>query len=286
MKQDFSPFFFSFFLLFSLFFCFFLFLFFISRSFNKIETYDNSTVRILHLVLYSENTEYTQMYEITRQFYNEFPSVHTIYYTYRPHQTEDYVLEKDILYIKGEESYIPGILEKTIKAIQYHQPKFSNYDFVLRSNISTVVNFHLLIEELQKTPLEYGGGLLYDVKPEDGSEPYYFISGTAILFSIDFANYLINNSHLLEKETIDDVAIGKFYTFHYSKQKPRLIDNGGKGFLFVPDTQKNTSLLEHQIESDKIIFYRNRQEDRTTDIKNMEYIVNFLSKPDGTYSKI
>lgn len=43
------------------------------------------------------------------------------------------------IFVKGNETYIPGILNKTIEAIR--AMGLSNYDFIWRTNLSSVLNF-------------------------------------------------------------------------------------------------------------------------------------------------
>ena len=53
-----------------------------------------------------------------------------------------YDKNKDILYIYGKETYIPGILDKTIQAFDIiHNKMKIPYDFIFRTNISTFVHF-------------------------------------------------------------------------------------------------------------------------------------------------
>ena len=49
-----------------------------------------------------------------------------------------------MIYIKGEETFIPGILEKTLLAIKISSKNFT-YDYIVRTNISTLVNYIKLI---------------------------------------------------------------------------------------------------------------------------------------------
>ena len=90
-------------------------LLFIFLSIYLIKTYENMTNNydILHLVLYSDEDYYNKMYEITRKYYKKFNNVKTIYYKFSSSIEDNYKLEDDILLIKGNESYIPGVLDKT-----------------------------------------------------------------------------------------------------------------------------------------------------------------------------
>lgn len=82
--------------------------------FNIIKKFTNN-IKILHLVLYSDDIYYNQMYDITSKYYSKFKNVKTVYYKFS-NQT---LLNNDILTIEGTETYLPGILDKTIKAFNY-----------------------------------------------------------------------------------------------------------------------------------------------------------------------
>jgi len=120
-------------------------------------------MQILHLVLYSDtksNQCYDEMFEMTQKYYQKFsPNVRTIYYKYADIQ-EEFKLVNNMLLIKGTETLIPGVLDKTIKAFEYiyNHNILQEYEAVVRSNISTIVNFELLIEKLKNTGIPYYAG--------------------------------------------------------------------------------------------------------------------------------
>jgi hypothetical protein len=45
--------------------------------------------------------------------------------------------------MKGVESYIPGCLDKTVKSIEYCLHNY-NFDFIFRTNMSSVVDLNKL----------------------------------------------------------------------------------------------------------------------------------------------
>ena len=64
---------------------------------NKINIFNKT--KIIHLVLYSDDKYYNQMYNITSKYYKKFTNVKTIYYKFSD-KTE---LIDDILTIEGYE---------------------------------------------------------------------------------------------------------------------------------------------------------------------------------------
>jgi hypothetical protein len=104
------------------------------------------------------------------------------------------------IYVKGEETYIPGILHKTIEAIRALGRSF---DYIWRTNLSSVLDYQGLLDYVDSCDISYGG---YVGTSVDG---YKFASGAGFLMSRCAVDYLIENESLLMMDVIDDVAIGK-----------------------------------------------------------------------------
>ena len=222
-------------------------------------------MKIIHLVLYSNNKEYDQMYHLTRKYYTKFSNVTTIYYHFKD-IVNDYEFNDDILFIKGNETYTPGILDKTIKAFQYINDH--DFDYMIRSNISTIVEFDNLIEYLQHTPIQYGSGL------NNRGDHFRYASGTSIIFSKDALTQFLNKKQHLCYNLIDDVSIGLLMNDHLPTIEQHYIPNK---FIFIPNV-KNDQVKLLSILSTPYIFYRNRQDDRTIDVQQMEFIIQHLQQ--------
>jgi hypothetical protein len=233
----------------------------------------------LHLVLYSDDKEYNKMKKITEKYYKIYKNVKTIYYKFDNTIKEDYKLDHNLLKIKGNETFIPGILDKTIKAFDYI--KGYEYDYLVRSNISTIINFKLLDKNLTIKPVEYSGGKIYNLNwlDEKGGiidKTYFglqFASGTAIIFSKKIINELLQNKEKINYKLIDDVSIALFMRDILNKPAKNIKNNN---FIYVPNTNGNKTQLRKIISEKPYIFYRNNNIDRTIDVKNMKFIVNYL----------
>ena len=213
--------------------------------------------RILHLVLYSKDKHYDNMQKLTNKYYKKFKNVDTYYYCYSPYIKGPYELKDNILYIKGDETYIPGILKKTIDAFEYFN-SFS-YNYVIRSNISTIIRFDLLIPELKNKNIKYGCALPLSLNGINYS------SGTSIILSPDTVNLIVKNRNKLDYSLIDDVSIGK-----YMKEENIYMTNINK-FHFI------TEFPTEEIFNKDIIFFRNRiSENREIDTNNMSKIIDIL----------
>lgn len=235
--------------------------------FNIVEKFTNN-IKILHLVLYSDDIYYNQMYDITSKYYSKFKNIKTVYYKFS-NQT---LLNNDILTIEGTDTFLPGILDKTIKAFDY----FKDYDcdYIVRSNISTIINFNLLSNELNKKPIDYASGLVMYIDelyrdPHSGiiNNRYsntYYASGTNIILSKKLFNQILLKKNNIDYNIIDDVSIGVFIKQFFPNIKLYEFKNK---FIFVDDNNINNN-------NEEIIFYRNRNNTRDIDVKNMSYIVN------------
>ena len=236
-----------------------------------------SKMKYINLVLYSDDKEYNEMKEITQKYYKKFENVKTMYYKYDEKMNEEYLMEGDVLKIKGKETYVPGILEKTVKAMEYVEN--DEYDYLVRSNISTIVDFKLLDEELKKTPIEYGGGLINNLQKLDVNAGIKdnthfglnYVSGTAIIMSKNTLKEMIKQKDKIDYKMLDDVSIGLLMRF--LKKEPVLVKEGS--FLMVYEGEEN---IIKNISNKSYIFYRNRNPDRKTDVKQMRIIVDYLLK--------
>jgi len=248
---------------------------------SKVEGFDTTTntyknyPRILNLVLYSTDNggPYDKMQQITKKYYNTFSNVDTFYYCYSPELETDYKVKNNILYIKGSETYIPGILKKTISAFEYFKKELPNYDYVIRSNISTIVRFDLLSDYLESHPVQYACALCFrgDVK---------YSSGTTITLSSNVVSTIVEQKEKIDYSIIDDMSIGKFIM----KNMPDIvmdelfIDIPNNGFYIIPDLSADKEKIRNFMKGKEIVFFRNRdeKENRSLDAKQMEIIVDIL----------
>jgi hypothetical protein len=222
------------------------------------------------MVLFSKGPDYDEMYKITREYYKRFNNVLTIYYLFSEDVDEPY-LDGDILYLPGKETYLPGILDKTMDTFSYVRENYPHYDYYLRTNISTIVNINRLLEHVENEPLDYGGGLLHIGKgyrdpscgiENDRYEGLTYVWGTAILFSNKMFKRFVDHSHQIDRSVIDDVAIGKLAR-----------DLEIKATNIKVEQNIN---VEHIKDTLKPFIYRNKSDDRKKDIERMRKIVKYI----------
>lgn len=246
---------------------------------NTSESYKNLT--FLNLVLFSPDQHYNNMYEITSPFYRKFSNVDTIYYLHDENINSEYIYDPstNILRIRGKETYLPGILEKTVKAFKYAGKMDKKYDYYVRSNISTIIDFDRLSSELSKHPVDYGSGRTMTISKgwkdemggirDDRYEGVPYASGTSIIISNELFMKMLENIDLIDYNVIDDVAIGDFIKRYYPQYPLKGFDS-----LFVSTEgvlpENLNKICKHYV------FFRNRHPNREDDVKKMREIVSLL----------
>jgi hypothetical protein len=147
-------------------------------------------------------------------------------------------IENNTVYCGIKDSYIPGIFHKTLLALKY----LNNYDFYVRTNLSTIVNYKALNEYLKNIPNSFFStgfacetnfyqNFLSSHDMEEKNKivskinqvklPYYgdttnndnkWFLGWAIIFSKKYAELLVkytdNIPYILEAYLGDDVLLG------------------------------------------------------------------------------
>ena len=146
----------------------------------------------------------------TDPVYNEHKQVWSLYMNSNP-QIECYFIEyrdgpqeinKNTFWLTGNESP-EKIITKTLDSLEYFLNKDS-YDFIVRTNLSSVWNFKVLLEYLENLPKD---------KVYNGSTGYFnnfqFASGSGYILTPDVAKLLLETRQVVESYPhLDDVAVG------------------------------------------------------------------------------
>lgn len=166
-------------------------------------------MKIIVLII-SSSTPFTKLYNDLKNLQSKvFEKLGIEYYFLEcdPTIEQDLVVSNNTITAKAKESYTPGILIKTLKALDFiHKNK--TYDLVLRTNLSSLFNYPKLIEHLDKTiknkQENFCGGVLGKV---DGK---IYLSGAGILLGKNAVDHLV--SGLFDDALYnypDDVAISQ-----------------------------------------------------------------------------
>lgn len=188
----------------------------------------HTNISILNLILYSDTDPvYVAMRDTQRSYLRTVSNFTYFFYCYREEQTEEVVLEEgDTLVFRGRETYVPGILEKTLAAMTYLRDR--PFQYFLRTNVSTAVDIVGLRKRLQHIQIRpdspsqlYAGPIttLHRVDTQCGiteavlasSRGVRYARGIAILLSRGMFDLLLDNADAIPRHVVDDVAIGLFF---------------------------------------------------------------------------
>ena len=238
-------------------------------------------MRILLLLIYNESEadSYNKMLTIQRQYIHSHANIDSYFVTFR-RQAHPIEIEDDKVYVQGSEGIL-NILHKTLESIEY-LCKQKSYDYVIRSNISTLFKLTQLYDDIYKSKHRkgvYQGCNLYSCKSQRDEtagitdenvasyniEHCYFYQGTCIILSRDVVSYILKHKNKMLHDVVDDVAIALFLrSYKYDVYK--------KG---VQEKLIHVYINENQYGTGAVI--RNKTACRKTDAENMEkYVSRYL----------
>ena len=152
------------------------------------------------MLIISSDTDpvYAEHRKVWSSYMNSNPEIECYFIQYRDGPQE---IEGNIFWLNGQESFA-GIITKTLDSLEYFLR--NKYDFIVRTNLSSVWNFNALLKHLETLPREkvYTGII-------GNHEGIFFASGCGFIMTPDVAKLLIVNRQIAESVKImDDVDIG------------------------------------------------------------------------------
>jgi hypothetical protein len=159
-------------------------------------------MKIIILIIASSNHDkYIEMQEIWRKYMNMYPNIQSYFIKNDPSIEQDVLLKEDTIYCRENETYMPGITNKTVLAIDYCLQHYQ-FDYIYRTNLSSVLHLQNLYEFCLNNSLNYGGVI-------GNHEGINYASGCGFLLSKEACIYLITHKEkLLKHQYLDDVCIG------------------------------------------------------------------------------
>jgi hypothetical protein len=137
--------------------------------------------------------------DVWRSYMNSNSQIECYFIQYHDGPQE---LEGNTFWLTGKESF-PAIITKTIDSLDYFLRRDS-YDFIVRTNMSSLWNFNVLLKHLETLPREkvYNGFIGHH-------HGVTFVSGSGYILTPDVADILIKNRQEAEAHPeLDDVAVG------------------------------------------------------------------------------
>ncbi len=218
-------------------------------------------MKVLFLILASDDGEsgyYTQFQKEWMKYMNINPNIECYFYkSTKTNNNEFYELSGNTLMINQGENW-NSIFDKTVKALKFFQPRFSEFDWICRPNLSSFYHFDKYLDYLKSIPdnikiegvptyhnIEYPSGCGFSIKPE-------------------IASLIIENNQ--NQYIMDDVTFGLIYINNnisfYKRNKLYCID------------KNNIDEYLTNVNSSPIFHYRFRTQSRADDIENISKFIN------------
>lgn len=192
--------------------------------------------KLATIIIYDESVSHERdKKEILCSYLKKVPNLVFYFVTYRNQDSELEVIDH-MIYVKGVEGFIPGILNKTMLALNYLN-KHHEYEYMVRSNISTIVLWDRFPWK-EMDGHHYAGTNVLRFIPE-----LPFAQGTNIILSHEAVSFLLSHESMLDKSIIDDVAIAKFiltrYPIYELHDRIRINQERDEGWVYRNRTDGN-----------------------------------------------
>jgi len=144
---------------------------------------------------------YSELQNAWRRYMTSSPQIDCYFIKGRTGQSEPTMLEGDSLYIQIKEGYGEIPWQKTMAALRYFEPRFKDYAFVYRTNLSSHLHFPKYLEFCKTLPRS--GLCAAFINTNHG---YRYPSGAGFTISTDLAKRLIDDPP--QHYIMDDVTVG------------------------------------------------------------------------------
>lgn len=173
------------------------------------ESKTQENLKVLILITASDNLPvYAELTKIWRSYMHSDPEhIEAYFIKDNPYQFDNYMIHDDVIWTKTNESIIPGILNKTILAMECMFHRLDEFDYVIKTNLSSFYVFSRLLKFLNTLPRTqcYCGAKIDFLD-------YPFVSGAGTIFSTDLAKRMVFSKDFFYDSTwFDDTRIGYFF---------------------------------------------------------------------------
>ena len=164
-------------------------------------------------LIIDSNTPYNDIYKSHRERWIKSFKLYTntlyLFIKFNRDQKSDILIENNYITFKGDESYIPGILHKSLKTIKLVS-EFYRFEYIIRTNLSSCWQVNNLEQMLNK--YHYLDNNIYAVIGNYNG--INFPSGAGIIIPYKSALFIANNSTDFNNNFADDVEFGTFLKKH------------------------------------------------------------------------
>lgn len=178
-----------------------------------------------------------------------------VFFLYNDPQGPTRVQGRDLYFTRDETYPYPGLLLKTLDAMQWLSNSGVTFDVLCRTNLSSLFDWTEFTRLVARIKSTYYGGRLYDAG---------MVSGCAMFMSSDVAAMLLANRNALKLDEPDDHAINLF--LHAGSPVDIVVDT-----ITSATPTSVQDLKEEKVRSLHYRFYSGHG--RTTDVQIMTYFV-------------
>lgn len=172
---------------------------------------EERTPRLLVLVLASENFPiYTELQKVWRSYMHYDPEhVETYFIKGDPELSAPFLIDGDIIWSKTKEGFIgetSALIDKTIYSMEAIYDRLADFDYVLRTNLSSFYVFPRLLEQLKTLPKT---GCYFASSTDDSNKEG---SGCGFILSTDVVRLLVQHKHEMihRLSPPDDCIVARF----------------------------------------------------------------------------
>lgn len=172
-------------------------------------------MKLLFLIISSSDLQphYSFLKQNWQSYMNNYENIDCYFLDDNPDLNQDFLIQPNHFIVKQKETMIPGILNKTILAIR-ELSKLKEYNFIIRTNLSSFWNFKNLLTFLSTTFSNPFSFFFASQEYKIDSYPFPFGQGACLIFNNYTANFILQNSSQLDNTLPDDVSIGLFLYNH------------------------------------------------------------------------
>ena len=233
---------------------------------------------LLILSIYHPTPDYDKLLEQNNAYINKCKTtkwfndnVKYFFITFRPDLHDEYSIDenRNLMTIRGTETLIPGILHKTLKALEIVTQHLKwSFDFVLRTTVATNVNVRFLLTHIQTidtTQNIYLGNIVklqhYDPPMGIVSQKYwgtFYAGGNFAIFNYRLVELMLQFRSEFDYSVVDDLALGIFITNIHQLLEP--VNFISLNRFVSPSGEWNANRM--------VIFNNSHKHNRSIDINN------------------
>jgi hypothetical protein len=157
---------------------------------------------LIILIIASPGDVYSKFRTVWEKYMEANPLIRC-FFIYNKDQGADVSDKRNIVSDIESGNMIPGCLIKSLYAFDFCLKNF-NFDYILRTNLSSFYRFDKLLEYVDTIPCTK---CLSAVIGHDGGP---FLSGAGMIISKDMISDIVQNRHKIDSSIIDDLAISVY----------------------------------------------------------------------------